>query len=405
MVHICLPLHDASGQYSKFVGTAICSVLENTKVKIMVHILCDETLTENNKNKLRSLVESYSQNIAFYQVTIDERLYGIKALEVFSIGTLLRLYIDNVLNVDRVIYLDADVIVKMDINQLWEHNESAITNTCAISACMDEPLSQGWWHYSFFDKGVFDIHEYFNAGVLVLNLTKIRKNYDLLEQAIAFFTYYPESKMADQDALNYIFKNDHYLLPRQYNTFVAGERKNHIHKLESCIYHYSGEDGRSNYYQQDVFDKLFWHYLLKTPWGSQNDLQKFYEGKLLKKHREKCWLQMSLKKIFSGKKIFWGSSGKLHEFIRGYFSVDIQLDYYVDNNKDMWGKFVKNLLVKAPDGLIEQEKGSFSIIVVTLQYKTVKEQLESFGYIEDQDFFEGRKFLPEAEGGYSEWNV
>ena len=92
MVHICLPLHDASGQYSKFVGTAICSVLENTKVKIMVHILCDETLTENNKNKLRSLVESYSQNIAFYQVTIDERLYGIKALEVPALKPFLSEY-------------------------------------------------------------------------------------------------------------------------------------------------------------------------------------------------------------------------------------------------------------------------------------------------------------------------
>ena len=47
MIHICFSLHDETGRYSKFTGTAICSIFENTFLppnSITVHILHDNTL-------------------------------------------------------------------------------------------------------------------------------------------------------------------------------------------------------------------------------------------------------------------------------------------------------------------------------------------------------------------------
>ncbi len=53
MIHVCFSLYDASGAYSKYTGTAICSVLENTKENITIHLLHDSTLTEKNRSVVK----------------------------------------------------------------------------------------------------------------------------------------------------------------------------------------------------------------------------------------------------------------------------------------------------------------------------------------------------------------
>ena len=48
---------------------------------------------------------------------------------------------------------------------------------------------------------------------------------------------------------------------------------------------------------------------------------------------------------------------------------------------------------------------NFSIIILSKSYLPICKQLMSLGYKENIDFFDGRKFLEETEGGYPEWNV
>lgn len=402
MIHICFSLYDLKGTYSKFVGAAMCSVFENTAEKIIIHIFHDITLSEENMKKLIFVSEKYRQQIKFYEIDIDKKFLKINSLDVYTIGTLFRLYIPMLLpvEIDKVIYLDADIILNLDIKILW--NEEI--KNYSLGVCIDEPLANDWWKHILCEQGLFEKQKYFNAGVLVLNLVKIRDKYNLLENGLVFFQDYPDNKCADQDALNYIFKNDICFLDCRYNTFTAGERRRNA-DIRKRIYHYSGEEGRANYLKRDCFDELFWSYLLKTPWGKKEPMQLYYEGKLIDKEKKYQWLCSSLQLIFSKKKIFWGSSGRLHSAIRSYFFVDKTTDYYVDNNPSLWDITVDDLPVYPPNSIQKECKESFVIIVVTLRYREVKKQLEVLGYIENKDFFDGRKFLMEAEGGYPEWNV
>lgn len=68
MIHVCYGLYDKDGRYSKFAGTSVCSMFENTKSEVTVHILHDNTLTADNRDKFLILAKRYNQTINFYNV-------------------------------------------------------------------------------------------------------------------------------------------------------------------------------------------------------------------------------------------------------------------------------------------------------------------------------------------------
>ena len=68
MIHVCFGLHDKNGRYSKFTGTAILSLLENTSSEVTIHILHDNTLSTDNHDKFIYLVGRYGQHVKFYNV-------------------------------------------------------------------------------------------------------------------------------------------------------------------------------------------------------------------------------------------------------------------------------------------------------------------------------------------------
>ena len=67
-IHICFSLFDKDGRYSKFTGTAILSLFENTTAEVTVHLLHDNTLTQDNRAKFIQLEKTYKQTIKFYNL-------------------------------------------------------------------------------------------------------------------------------------------------------------------------------------------------------------------------------------------------------------------------------------------------------------------------------------------------
>ena len=63
MIHVCYAMRDESGKYSKFVGTSMLSMFENTREKITVHLIHDSTLSCENRKKFLQIVYKYDQEI------------------------------------------------------------------------------------------------------------------------------------------------------------------------------------------------------------------------------------------------------------------------------------------------------------------------------------------------------
>jgi len=390
MIHVCFPLHDQSGLYSKYEGVAICSLLEKTREDISIHIICDKTLSSENKMRLHTLVEEHKQKIFFYEIEINNVFNKIKALEKFTIGTLFRLKIADVLptNIDKVIYLDADIIVDLDIKELWDVN---------IDKYMIAAKQYAENNYFLCKQNIVGKNKYFNAGVLVLNLSGIRSRHDLFEESIRFFSKYPECEFADNDALNFIFYDEVLYLDEKYNVFTSSLRKDK-RIFSQCIYHFAGD--YINYIEMEEFDILFIKYLFKTPWGSNQHVFAWVVEKLKMKEEQITIYQKLLQCGKEKKKIIFGASGILRGKILSNFSFTHDFDYCVDNNNQKIGCVIGGLKVYHPKKILEEKINMFIVIIVSKEYcKEIRNQLLDYG-LNNEQIFDGIKLLTESQGGY-----
>ena len=115
-IQIAFGLHDKSGDYSVWVGTAMQSILEHTERAICFHILHDATLSTQNKRKLMQVAAGKGTRVCFH--LLDPAVFAdcSKRMKYYTIGALFRIMLPEVLpQLPKIIYLDADLLVNRDI--------------------------------------------------------------------------------------------------------------------------------------------------------------------------------------------------------------------------------------------------------------------------------------------------
>lgn len=166
-------------------------------------------------------------------------------------STLFRLQVPSLLNnIDRVVYLDCDLIVLNDITTLYDTDLLGFP----LAACLDfwltggppfSPPIVGWgveeWH-QFLRKvvGLSDHKTYFNAGVLVMDLSKFR-NTGLVQAAEEFLERANDKTMyVDQDALNHVIDGAFVRLDSRWNVLGVRAANDLSNATEPWVIHYAG---------------------------------------------------------------------------------------------------------------------------------------------------------------------
>ena len=182
MIHVCFALTDKSGRYAKFTGTTLASIFANTSAQVTAHILHDATLTADNRDKLSQLA-GRNQRVEFYNVDelCPDKITEIKNLlpdaqaSHFSLATTYRLLLTQILpqSLDKIIYLDSDIIVNLDIAELWrvELGEKIFAAVPEIFSEV-EGVDGMKKNFPLCRDGLVDAHDYFNAGVLLMNVAR-----------------------------------------------------------------------------------------------------------------------------------------------------------------------------------------------------------------------------------------
>ena len=158
-------------------------------------------------------------------------------------ASLLRLRLPSVLkDIDRVVYLDCDLVILNDIATLYDTDLSDFP----LAACLDFWLTgsppfapPGWgadaWH-KFLREVVrlSDSKAYFNAGVMVMDLRRFRST-SLIHAADEFLeqTNY-ETPFVDQEALNHVVDGAFVRLDARWNVLAA------LGHSDPWIIHYAG---------------------------------------------------------------------------------------------------------------------------------------------------------------------
>lgn len=398
MIHVCFQIHDENGTYGKYLGTAIYSLLKNTKSQLTIHLLHDGTLRIEDKVKLESMVHEFYQRIMFYPISVDDILRELdgEGRWYYSVGTFFRLYVLDVLSldIDKIICLDADVVVHLDIKNLWD----IPFYDNAIIAVQDMHIQE--MNHPLCEKNILLKKHYFNAGVLVLNCKKIRKEYNLLKESIAFLREnYDDICCADQDALNYLFNTRCNYISNKYNLSVKYMRTLRKNTIENGIYHYLNQSYSSGY--ADIFDELYYHYFLSSPWGNPEIVSKC----LMTLHQDFHLLQSRLREqrrvfILTKKIIYFGATGWLNDKMLEIIPLN-QNSYVVDNDRLKWDQVVENYRIYSPQKLLNEKKEDIAIVVASIRYNEIKSQLEGYGYDENINFFDARALLDICEGGYN----
>ena len=233
---LTIPVVFASdANYAMQMAVAITSMLKNAKPSTFYDIRCliSEDFGEKNKQKIQSLSNNYHNfKITFKEV--NEEIFDNVEIKTAHINktTLYRLLIADIFpDLDKLVYLDVDLIILDDLSILYRYalDGQYVGGVRAPGYYFPED----WCKDKEKELGI-SIDQYINAGVLLMNLKKIRKD-NMTERFIALANNSYRSE--DQDVINVACYGKIRHLPFRFNaqTKYTDPRSQERYKMENLI--------------------------------------------------------------------------------------------------------------------------------------------------------------------------
>lgn len=257
-INICLSSDD---NYSKYAGVVICSILLKAKSSDVLNFyILDGDISSENKDKIESLKQIRNFNLTF--VKIDENLFEtykkIKTHSYISLSGFYRLKLASLLpDIDKILYLDCDIIVNDDIEKLYNTD---ITNYYAAGVMDTAMKSKGW--VPPLENG----NLYFNSGVLLFNLAEIRK--DNIEEQFEYYTTHNMDKIrvGDQQIINVVCQGKIKQIESAWNVQSSNFVNRSDYTNHPKIVHYVGKQKPWIFGSMNYWKNLYFDVLNKTPW-------------------------------------------------------------------------------------------------------------------------------------------
>ena len=253
MINICLACDE---NYSKHAGVAIASILANAEEddKISFFILSD-SLNDECKNKILQLKNIKDCEINFIEV--DKALFkdyqNIKTHEYIPLCGYYRLKMATLLNnIDRVIYLDCDIVVNKSLKEFF--NTDLTQNIIAGVSDINKRMLK---------KNPF----YINTGVLLIDLMKIREQNienDFLNWTIKNIE---TIKMGDQEIINEVLKGKIKLVDEKWNVQSSNFTNRSSYTSHPYIIHYVSRRKPWHFGSFSYPKRTYFKYLQLTPWA------------------------------------------------------------------------------------------------------------------------------------------
>ena len=221
-------------------------------VQVMLHALCRQSsrpvqifllynaLSDENRAIIRNIMDGFGGVLREFM--INELYFKNASLDnnsLYSIEIYYRILLPYITDVDKILWIDADIIINGDIAELYDKDISeyylaAITDAVEKAGEREEI------------KTAMDMAErtYFNSGVLLLNNKKIREEISQESFFKAIQTYNDILRCPDQDILNCVLGKKCLILSDRYN--------DQCHMEAGCR----------------AENSLILHYIWKKPWNA-----------------------------------------------------------------------------------------------------------------------------------------
>ncbi len=251
------------GNYAPYLASALESLKASASEQYIyeINILIEE-LSDTHRNNLMSIA-SENIKITFHDISkkVDKLCSRLHLRDYYTRTTYYRFFIPEMFpQYDKGLYLDCDIIITRDVAELY-NSEIGEHLLCAMS----EEIITDIEVFSNYSEIVLDVPKdrYFNAGILVMNLSEMRKMH--IERVFASLLSKRTFSVAqDQDYLNVICSGRVKMLDLLWNKTPMPYSDRSI---TPYIVHY-----KINFkpwkYDGIVYGELFWKFAERTPYYS-----------------------------------------------------------------------------------------------------------------------------------------
>ena len=192
-------------------GVSICSICKNNpEQNIIFHALCSD-LQQDDIYKLTQTALQYNTTIILYFINKNADILKNIVIATFPITIWYRILLPYILDCQKILYLDSDIINLKPLKELFQIN----MNDFYLLAVPDLEKTQNDRITALNLK----TDTYFNSGVLMINIPKWLNN-DISNQILNTAKIYGNQLiLPDQDALNIVFQknNSVFYLDKKYN--------------------------------------------------------------------------------------------------------------------------------------------------------------------------------------------
>ena len=197
---------------------------------------------------------------------------------------------------DRILYLDCDVIVDDDLTDFYHMDLGGYYGAVIEDVGMEQVIPDYELHLKrlMVKKG-----EYFNGGVMLLNLKKIQKEMCLQHMIDRFERYADLMPFNEQDLLNMVWNGRLCYVDSRYNRMASDFR-------------YRRQIGKDR-------DVAIYHYTTNKPWTNWQNTDREGYGWCVKKYLQYCrlpetkqlFLQVRRQNRGIGRRILWWLKGRM----------------------------------------------------------------------------------------------
>ena len=247
--------------YMPFLAVTLQSLVDNSSAEYyyLIKILYTN-ISEDNKEKIKKY-ERENVNIEFVDLNyyigkIKDKLY---TRDYYSKTTYFRLFIPNLYpQYDKALYLDCDIVLLRDVAELFNID----MGDNLVGGAPDDVIQTYEVFQEYVEKvvGVVDYRNYFNAGVLLMNLDELRK-YNFQEKFLYSLDKIKFSVAQDQDYLNRLCKGRVKIIDKTWNRMPISNIE--VDEKDLKLIHYNLAF-KPWHFEDILYKEYFWKYAQKT---------------------------------------------------------------------------------------------------------------------------------------------
>ncbi|MBB5436373.1 lipopolysaccharide biosynthesis glycosyltransferase [Pedobacter sp. AK017] len=251
--------------YAILLAALIKSIEINHKSnEIIEYFIVEDGISRENKNRITNSIHQNATVIHWLPMKSclpeEAKIPIDKSSLPLNIYT--RLFIPHFIpdTVNKVIFLDVDMIVLEDISKLW-HTDLENNIVGAVQDQFIQLVSRWGGVSNYKELGIAEDNKYFNAGLMVIDIQKW-KAADITDKVIqCIFKNSALAQFQDQYGLNAVLAKDWKELDALWNRFAYSEDK------RPFLIHFTGRKPIYKTYEfSEDYKKIFFEYLNQTDW-------------------------------------------------------------------------------------------------------------------------------------------